>query len=218
MKNYHNEKMETAARAEIEELQAKRLRAVVDHVYRSNPIYRKLFDARGVRPEDIRGLADITKLPMTNKNILRESYPLGLSCVPRSSIAEMHMSSGSTGTPVIMPYTKADLAQWAECMARCYRMAGGRAGRRCPDHAPLRPFQRRLRHVPRGAGRRPVRDSRRPGQHPEAGAAGKRFEDPHPHRRCQLWHSHHRGHGGDGREASRPGSGHLRGGGLLGVA
>ncbi|MDD1731492.1 MAG: phenylacetate-CoA ligase, partial [Methanosaeta sp. NSM2] len=128
MKNYHNEKMETAARAEIEELQAKRLRAAVDHVYRSNPIYRKLFDARGVRPEDIRGLADITKLPMTNKNILRESYPLGLSCVPRSSIAEMHMSSGSTGTPVIMPYTKADLAQWAECMARCYRMAGGVPG------------------------------------------------------------------------------------------
>ena len=126
--NYHNEKMETASRAEIEELQAKRLRAVVDHVYSSNPIYRKLFDARGVKPEDIRSLEDVAKLPTTNKNLLRESYPLGLSCVPRSSIAEMHMSSGSTGTPVIMPYTNADLAQWAECMARCYRMAGGVPG------------------------------------------------------------------------------------------
>jgi len=126
--NYHNEKMETASRAEIEELQAKRLRAVADHVYRSNPIYRKLFDARGVKPEDIRGLEDVSKLPMTNKNILRESYPLGLSCVPRREVAEMHMSSGSTGTPVIMPYTTADLSQWAECMARCYRMAGGVPG------------------------------------------------------------------------------------------
>ena len=123
-KNYHNEKMETASRAEIESLQAKRLRAVADHVYRSNPIYRKLFDARGVKPEDIRGLEDVSKLPTTNKNILRESYPLGLSCVPRREVAEMHMSSGSTGTPVIMPYTTADLSQWAECMARCYYMAG----------------------------------------------------------------------------------------------
>ena len=126
--NYHNEKMETASRAEIEELQAKRLRAVVDHVYSSNPIYRKLFDARGVKPEDIRSLEDVAKLPTTNKNLLRESYPLGLSCVPRQEVAEMHMSSGSTGTPVIMPYTNADLAQWAECMARCYRMAGGVPG------------------------------------------------------------------------------------------
>jgi phenylacetate-CoA ligase len=126
--NYQNEKMETASRAEIEELQAKRLRAVADHVYRSNPIYRKLFDAQGVKPEDIRSLEDVSKLPTTNKNILRESYPLGLSCVPRREVAEMHMSSGSTGTPVIMPYTNADLAQWAECMARCYRMAGGVPG------------------------------------------------------------------------------------------
>ena len=112
-RNYHNEKMETASRAEIEQLQAKRLRAVVDHVYRSNPIYRKLFDDQGVKPEDIRSLEDVAKLPTTNKNLLRESYPLGLSCVPRREVAEMHMSSGSTGTPVIMPYTNADLAQWA---------------------------------------------------------------------------------------------------------
>jgi phenylacetate-CoA ligase len=126
--NYHNESMETAPRKEIEELQKKRLRAVVDHVYRSNRIYRKLFDEHGVSPEDIRSLQDISKLPMTNKEILRESYPLGLCCVPRAEIREMHMSSGSTGTPVIMPYTPADLEQWAECMARCYCMAGGREG------------------------------------------------------------------------------------------
>jgi len=126
--NYHNEKMETASRKEIEELQAKRLKDVVRHVYQSNEVYRKLFDDHGVRPEDIRSLDDIKKLPMTDKELLRESYPLGLSCVPREKVVEMHMSSGSTGTPVIMPYTTADLAQWAECMARCYRMAGGRPG------------------------------------------------------------------------------------------
>ncbi|NPV62573.1 MAG: phenylacetate--CoA ligase [Methanotrichaceae archaeon] len=126
--NFHNELMETAPRKEIEELQKKRLRSVVDHVYRSNPIYRKLFDDHGVAPEDIRSLEDVKRLPMTNKEILRESYPLGLCCVPRKEVKEMHMSSGSTGTPVIMPYTPADLEQWAECMARCYHMAGGREG------------------------------------------------------------------------------------------
>ncbi|HPT19783.1 MAG TPA: phenylacetate--CoA ligase family protein, partial [Methanothrix sp.] len=126
--SYHNEKMETADRREIEELQSKRLRAVVSHVYNSNPIYRKLFDEKGVRPEDIKSVEDVRRLPMTGKELLRKSYPMGLSCVSRREVVEMHMSSGSTGTPVIMPYTTADLAQWAECMARCYRMAGGLPG------------------------------------------------------------------------------------------
>ncbi len=126
--SYHNEKMETASRREIEELQSRRLRAIANHVYLSNPVYRKLFEARGIRPEDVHSQEDVKKLPMTGKELLRESYPLGLSCVPREKVIEMHMSSGSTGTPVIMPYTAADLAQWAECMARCYRMAGGVPG------------------------------------------------------------------------------------------
>ncbi|HWQ20062.1 MAG TPA: phenylacetate--CoA ligase [Methanotrichaceae archaeon] len=126
--NYHNEKMETLDRQELRSLQARRLRDVVRHVYQSNPIYRKLFDDHGVRPEDIRTVEDITKLPMTNKELLRDSYPLQLSCVSRDKIVEMHMSSGSTGTPVVMPYTRADLDQWAECMARCYRMGGARPG------------------------------------------------------------------------------------------
>ncbi len=126
--NFHNEKMETLGRKEIGELQSRRLRAAIDHVYNSNPIYRKLFDEKGVRPDEIRGIEDVSRLPMTGKDLLRKSYPMGLSCVPRRQVVEMHMSSGSTGTPVIMPYTAADLAQWAECMARCYRMAGGLPG------------------------------------------------------------------------------------------
>ncbi|HPC90393.1 MAG TPA: phenylacetate--CoA ligase [Methanothrix sp.] len=126
--NYHNEKMETAGRKEIEELQIRRLRAVADHVYSSNTIYKRLFDEKKVRPEDIKSLDDVRRLPTTGKELLRQNYPLGLCCVPRRQVVEMHMSSGSTGTPVIMPYTAADLAQWAECMARCYRMAGGVPG------------------------------------------------------------------------------------------
>ncbi|MFA6373870.1 MAG: AMP-binding protein, partial [Methanothrix sp.] len=120
--------METASLKDIREMQSQRLRAIVKHVYKSNASYRRLFEQAGVRPEDIRTADDIVKLPMTNKDILRESYPLGLSCVPREKIVEMHMSSGSTGTPVVMPYTENDLKQWAECMARCYRMAGAKPG------------------------------------------------------------------------------------------
>ncbi len=126
--NFHNKPMETASLNDIRDMQSKRLRAVVKHIYESNARYRRLFEQAGVMPEDIRTVEDIVKLPMTNKDILRESYPLGLSCVPRQEVIEMHMSSGSTGTPVVMPYTRADLDQWAECMARCYRMAGARPG------------------------------------------------------------------------------------------
>lgn len=126
--NFQNEKMETAPLKSIRELQTRRLKEIVKHVYSSNAIYRKLFDDNNVAPEDIKTLDDVTRLPLTNKDILRESYPLGLSCVDRNRVVEMHMSSGSTGTPVVMPYTQGDLDQWAECMARCYRMAGAVPG------------------------------------------------------------------------------------------
>ncbi len=126
--NFHNELIETASRESIQEVQSRRLRAIVKHVYESNAIYRHLFDERGIRPEDIKTAEDVVKLPMTNKDILRDSYPMKMACVPRDRIAEMHMSSGSTGTPVVMPYTRADLEQWGECMARCYRMSGARPG------------------------------------------------------------------------------------------
>lgn len=125
---YHNEKLETSSREELQDIQTKGLRKIVHYVYESNPVYRRLFDAHGVSPEEIKTLNDLQRLPMMNKDLLRENYPLGLSCTPRESIVEMHMSSGSTGTPVIMPYTKGDLAQWAECMARCYMMSGARRG------------------------------------------------------------------------------------------
>ena len=128
LSKFHNEPMETASRESIHEMQSRRLRSIVGHVYESNAVYRRLFDEKGIRPEDIRTAEDVVRLPFTGKDILRESYPLKMACVPRDQIVEMHMSSGSTGTPVVMPYTRSDLDQWAECMARCYRMSGAKPG------------------------------------------------------------------------------------------
>lgn len=116
--------LETLERAALEALQLQRLRAICAHVYEHNAVYRASFDRAGVKPADIRTLADLASFPTINKSVFRETYPMGLSCVEKREIVEMHMSSGSTGTPVVMPYTKGDLAQWSECMARCYAMAG----------------------------------------------------------------------------------------------
>ncbi len=121
---YFEKNLETMDRAEIEKIQLERLQKICAHVYANNATYRKSFDAAGVKPEDVKTLADIAKLPTINKLAFRETYPMGLCCVDKKKIAEMHMSSGSTGTPVVMPYTLADLDQWATCMARCYAMAG----------------------------------------------------------------------------------------------
>ena len=127
-KGFFQESVETAGIAQIRRLQSERLKAVVSHVYANNAVIRGMFDVRGVKPTDIRSVEDIGRLPLMNKEIFRVSYPLKLCCVPTGGLAEMHMSSGSTGTPVVMPYTMSDLEQWGECMARCYRMAGARQG------------------------------------------------------------------------------------------
>ena len=131
MKHYFNEPAETMSRDELADLQNRRLKEIVRHVMAGNAWYRARFEAAGIDPEGFRGLEDLTKLPFMSKKDFREQYPLGMCCVPKESLAEMHMSSGSTGTPVVMPYTKADQAQWAECMARCYVMAGARPGDTC---------------------------------------------------------------------------------------
>ena len=131
MYNYHNPAAETMSRDELTSLQNQRLKALVRRVMADNAWYRARFEAAGIDPEGFRGLEDLAKLPFMSKKDFREQYPLGMCCVPKEKLAEMHMSSGSTGTPVVMPYTKADQAQWAECMARCYVMAGARPGDTC---------------------------------------------------------------------------------------
>ena len=124
--NYYNPQLETLSQDEIKHLQLARLKEIVGYVCENNGIIKAMFDDKGIAAEDIKTLADIENMPMMDKALLRDCYPLKLSCVDTSLIKEIHTSSGSTGTPVVMPYTAADLAQWAECMARCYYMAGAR--------------------------------------------------------------------------------------------
>ncbi len=115
---------ERLSRDELWALQDRLFREQIAWVFDNNEFYRTRFNEAGVTPRDIAGLADIDRVPMISKIDFRETYPLGMCCVPKAEIREMHMSSGSTGVPVVMPYTEDDLSQWAECMARCYRMGG----------------------------------------------------------------------------------------------
>jgi len=124
---HFDEQAETASQDELRSIQNQRLRAVVGRVYEKNETQRARFRAAGIEPGDIKGLDDLPGLPTMDKALFRDNYPLGLSCVDKQMIAEMHMSSGSTGVPVVMPYTQGDLNEWADCMARCLCMAGAQS-------------------------------------------------------------------------------------------
>ena len=119
-----NEKMETMSREEMRALQSERLVATVKRVYENVPAYRAKMDAIGLKPEDIKGVEDITKLPFTTKADLRDNYPFGLFAVPQDDIVRVHASSGTTGKPTVVGYTAKDIEMWAECVARCMTMAG----------------------------------------------------------------------------------------------
>ena len=125
---FFQKETETASIESIQRIQLERLKQITAYVYSANPFYKKHFDSAGFKPGDIKTLEDIEKLPTISKEIFRVNYPLGLCCVDVRQLAEMHMSSGSTGTPVVMPYTIADIQQWGDCMARCYYMAGAAKG------------------------------------------------------------------------------------------
>ncbi len=120
---------ETMPREQILAHQNRLLQDMVCRTWSQSDFHRKRLAQAGLQtPEDFRGLEDLQKLPTSSKNDFRNTYPLGMCCVDRSLIREMHMSSGSTGSAVVMPYTETDLEQWAECMARCFVMAGAKAG------------------------------------------------------------------------------------------
>ena len=125
---YFDPAAETMSQDELIARQNEKLKEIVRYTAANNPFMREHYASAGVVPEDFRGIEDIEKIPLTSKETFRKTYPLGLLCRDRSELREMHMSSGSTGTPVVMPYTKNDLLQWADCMARCYRMAGAYPG------------------------------------------------------------------------------------------
>lgn len=109
----------------IEEEQGFLLRRLVKKLW-GNPIYKEKFTSSGIVPEDIRGIEDLPKLPFTTKEDLRRSYPLGMQIAPEKEVVRIHSSSGTTGQPILIPYTQKDVEVWAEMMARCLRMTGVR--------------------------------------------------------------------------------------------
>ncbi len=117
-----------ATRAQLESLQLERLRTTLHHAYANNAGYRKKFSAAGVHPDDLRSLSDLAQFPFTTKADLREAYPFGFFSVPMDQVARIHASSGTTGKPTVVGYTKNDLAAWSGLVARSIRAAGGRAG------------------------------------------------------------------------------------------
>ncbi len=122
------EPIETASRDQIAALQLQRLKATLARAYENVPHYRRAFDEKGVHPDDLRSLADLAKFPFTTKKDLRDNYPFGLFAVPRTQVARVHASSGTTGKPTVVGYTKNDIDHWADLVARSIRAAGGRAG------------------------------------------------------------------------------------------
>ncbi|MCX7783150.1 MAG: phenylacetate--CoA ligase, partial [Meiothermus sp.] len=120
--------LETLPRPKLTALQNQRLREQVAYVYERVPFYKQAFDERGLKPSDIRGVEDLHKLPFTKKKDLRDTYPFGMFAVPRSELARIHASSGTTGKPTVVGYTRGDLEVFAEVVARSLAAAGGRPG------------------------------------------------------------------------------------------
>lgn len=124
---YLHKELETLTRTQIENLQLERLKKTVRQCMNS-PFYKKRFDDLHLKPEDIRSLDDLYKIPFTTKQDLRDNYPFGLSTVPMEKVVRLHSSSGTTGTPTVILHTQRDLDEWANAVARCLYMVGLRAG------------------------------------------------------------------------------------------
>lgn len=119
-----NEAKECMSRDEIINLQSKRLVKEVSYVYHNVEYYRKKMQMSGLEPGDIRGIEDVTKLPYTTKEDLRITYPFGMFAAPMSEIVRTHASSGTTGKPTVVGYTRKDIEVWQECVARAFTQAG----------------------------------------------------------------------------------------------
>ncbi len=125
---YWEEEIETLPRVGLDSIQLRRLKHLVARVYRTVAPYRKKMDEAGVTPEDIQTLADLSKLPFTVKNDLRDNYPFGLFTVPLDEVVRIHASSGTTGKPTVVGYTAKDIDTWANVMARALCCAGATRG------------------------------------------------------------------------------------------
>jgi len=122
------EPIERASRDELRALQLQRLQWTVRHAYQNVPHYRRAFAAHGVHPHDLRSLEDVAKFPFTTKADLRDNYPFGMFAVPREQVVRVHASSGTTGKPTVVGYTRQDIETWSDLMARSIRASGGRPG------------------------------------------------------------------------------------------
>ncbi len=123
---YWNEKIETMPTEELKKHQLQKLKEQVNHCYQNCTFYKKKFDSAGIKPEDIRSLNDLKKIPFTVKADLRDNYPFGMVAVKSDEICEIHSSSGTTGNPIVGAYTRSDLNVWQELMARSIYTTGGR--------------------------------------------------------------------------------------------
>jgi len=115
---YWNPEIETMDQKDLRQMQSEKLVKLVKYVYDNSPFYKKRFDEFGIRPEDIKSIDDVTKLPFTYKTDLRDTYPTGMFCVPNTEVVRFHASSGTTGKPIVVGYTAKDLDSWAESLAR----------------------------------------------------------------------------------------------------
>lgn len=120
--------IEIASRDEISALQLQRLKWSLSHAYNNVPFYKASFDAAGVNPDDLKSLSDLAKFPFTVKSDLRDNYPFGMFAVPKTDIMRIHASSGTTGKPTVVGYTKNDVDMWANMVARSMRASGVRSG------------------------------------------------------------------------------------------
>nr|WP_128859964.1 phenylacetate--CoA ligase [Methanocella paludicola] len=124
MLDYWNSRIERAPLEELQEIQERKLRQLVDTVYRSSVFYRNRFKEAGVKPEQIKTLDDITKLPFTYKKDLRDNYPTNMFCVPLDQVVRFHVSSGTTGKPTVVGYTRGDVDCWTTSLARALTACG----------------------------------------------------------------------------------------------
>ena len=115
-----NESIECMDRESLRKIQGIRLKKTVERVYHDTPFYRRKMQELGITPDDINSIDDIVKLPFTTKYDLRDNYPFGLCAVPMSQIVRIHASSGTTGKPTVVGYTRKDLSVWSECLSRAF--------------------------------------------------------------------------------------------------
>lgn len=126
---FYQEEIETISREKLDEIQLERLKNTVKRVYENVPFYQEKFNDLGIIPDDIQSLSDLRKLPFTQKMDLRANYPFGLIAVSMKDVVRIHSSSGTSGKPTTVAYTKNDINHWAEIMARCIAACGGEQGK-----------------------------------------------------------------------------------------